>query len=119
MSTNPSYGKSRKPNLRRTPSFGAGNSEPGKIIIPSLEAIASNLQIRRRGLSDEQKGILKAYYGRVPCSDLAAYLGVSITILYNNARNLGVHGKSVGGGGFVRIKKIRKIFLDKKHGGVL
>jgi hypothetical protein len=59
------------------------------LIVPELEAELGTL---RRPWTAEEDAVLRAYYGRVPSSKIAAHLGRQIGGVHSRAIRMGIRG---------------------------
>jgi hypothetical protein len=71
----------------------SGSSSVGKpVVIPELEALAVKFGSRMSKFTDEQKDIIRSYYGRVPIRSIAAYLKMGVNKVSREIDNMGLKG---------------------------
>jgi len=69
----------------------SGHSSIGKtVVIPELEALAVEHANRMARLTDEQRAILRSYYGRVTIRAMADFMKVSVNKLSREVQALGL-----------------------------
>jgi DNA-directed RNA polymerase specialized sigma subunit len=73
----------------RTVTSGS-SSAGGAVVVPELEALAAKFRSRMSKLTDEQRDIIRSYYGRVTIRALATHFGTSISRVSREIEKMGL-----------------------------
>ena len=80
--------KNGKQNSR---TVSGGSASIGKcIIVPELEALAAEQANRMTRMTDEQRAVLRSYYGRITLKSLADFMKVSVNKVSREAQIMGL-----------------------------
>jgi DNA-directed RNA polymerase specialized sigma subunit len=71
----------------------SGSSSIGKtVVVPELEAIAGRLRSRMSQVTEEQRDVIRSYYGRVTIRAIAEHLGISVSKVSREIDKMGLKG---------------------------
>jgi hypothetical protein len=66
------------------------SSVGGAIVVPELEALTGKFKTRMFSFSDEQRSIIRSYYGRVTIRAIAEHLGINISKVSREIDKMGL-----------------------------
>ena len=71
----------------------SGSSSTGKtVVVPELEAIAGRLRSRMSQITEEQRDIIRSYYGRVTIRAMAEHFGMNLSKVSREIDKMGLKG---------------------------